>query len=102
MDEQNVNKTAVTELSFKPLQKDPSEINKLIRPSVSFWQDAWYRLRKNKLGMLGIFIVLFMILFGIIAPIVMDRVFHVTYSDQTLAYAYSKPDKTDICLGRIT
>ncbi len=99
MDEQNVNKTAVTELSFKPLHKDPSEINKLIRPSVSFWQDAWYRLRKNKLGMLGIFIVLFMILFGIIAPIVMDRVFHVTYSDQTLAYAYSKPGQNGYLFG---
>lgn len=39
-----------------------------IRPSLNFWQDAGYRLFKNKVAMAGLGIIVLMILFSVIGP----------------------------------
>jgi dipeptide transport system permease protein len=52
---------------FVPLQKDLAKAEEVVRPSLSYWQDAWRRLIKNKLAMLGLFfliILTFMAIFG--------------------------------------
>lgn len=38
------------------------------RPSLSFWQDAWRRLRKNKAAFIGLCIVIFYTIMAIFAP----------------------------------
>jgi len=48
------------------------------RPSLTYWQDAWRRLKKNKLSMAGVVIIIFIILFGTIGPMLTPF----TYSDQ--------------------
>lgn len=57
---------------FKWKEKDKSAAESVSRPSMSYWQDAWKRLLKNKLAMSGlIFLVLlgFMAIFGpILSP----------------------------------
>ncbi|WP_010267984.1 ABC transporter permease [Paenibacillus senegalensis] len=40
----------------------------VIRPSLSFWQDAWHRLMKNKVAMLGLGIIVLMVFFAIFGP----------------------------------
>lgn len=40
------------------------------RPSLSYWQDAWQRLKQNKLAMTGLFFLLFLIIMAIFGPIV--------------------------------
>lgn len=37
---------------------------------VSLWQDAWVRLRKNKLAMLGLFVLIFVIIVCALAPFI--------------------------------
>ena len=46
-----------------------SDIQQLTRPSLSFWQDAWVRLKKNKRAMASLFIVVALILFTLIGPL---------------------------------
>ncbi|MBM7601235.1 dipeptide transport system permease protein [Virgibacillus halotolerans] len=57
---------------FNWKKKDKEEAESVARPSMSYWQDAWKRLIKNKLAMLGlIFLILlgFMAIFGpILSP----------------------------------
>ena len=47
-----------------------SDIQQLTRPSLSFWQDAWVRLKKNKRAMASLFIVVALILFTLIGPLI--------------------------------
>lgn len=56
-------------------QKD----NEQIRPSLTYWADAWRRLKKNKLAMAGLVGVILVILFGVVGPFLTPF----SYSDQT-------------------
>jgi dipeptide transport system permease protein len=52
---------------FVPKAKDENEAEAVVRPSLSYWQDAWRRLLKNKLAMAGLFFLIalgFMAIFG--------------------------------------
>ncbi|MFD2629361.1 ABC transporter permease [Oceanobacillus kapialis] len=40
------------------------------RPSLSYWQDAWRRLVKNKLAMAGLFFLILLTFFAIFGPII--------------------------------
>lgn len=61
---------------FVPIDKSDSEAEAVVRPSLSYWQDTWMRLLKNKLAMLGLFflsVLTFMAIFGpIISPHTVD------------------------------
>lgn len=48
------------------------------RPSLTYWADAWRRLKKNKLAMVGLVGVILIMLFGIVGP----YFFEASYSDQ--------------------
>ncbi len=52
--------------------------NETVRPSLTYWQDAWRRLKKNKSSMAGIIVVILIILFGVVGPYFTPY----TYSDQ--------------------
>ncbi len=39
-----------------------------IESGTSLWQDAWYRLKKNRLAMLGLYVVSFMVVIAILTP----------------------------------
>lgn len=55
---------------FTPYQaQECTPVQIISRPSLSYWQDAWRRLRMNKLAMLGLFMLILMLLLGIFAPI---------------------------------
>jgi len=48
---------------------DSSSIDEEIsRPSLTYWQDAWRRLKKNKLAILGVITIILIMIFGIIGP----------------------------------
>jgi len=49
-----------------------------IRPGLTYWKDAWRRLKKNKLAMAGLVVIFLMTLFGIFGPFFTAY----TYSDQ--------------------
>jgi len=45
-----------------------NEFNQQVKP-VSLWADAWKRLRKNRMALIGLYIVFFYILVSILAPV---------------------------------
>jgi oligopeptide transport system permease protein len=50
------------------LPKDDADLNRIVRPSLTYWQDAWIKLRKNKVAMLGLAIIALYLLLAIFAP----------------------------------
>lgn len=42
----------------------------VVRPNISYWQDAWRRLKKNPIAMVALFVLIAIILLAIFAPIV--------------------------------
>lgn len=54
---------------FHPLAKDGDEKETVVRPSLSYWKDAWRRLKQNKLAMGGLIFLGFLALMAIFGPI---------------------------------
>ena len=61
--------TQVQDEWFRPLKKDGDEKEAVVRPSLSYWKDAWRRLKKNKLAMLGLVFLVFLAFMAIFGPI---------------------------------
>ncbi|MFH5182816.1 ABC transporter permease [Paenibacillus sp. TAB 01] len=59
----------VTKEQFKPVDKSGPVKEAIVRPSLTYWQDAWRRLKKNKLAMFGLITLVLLILFAIFGPI---------------------------------
>ena len=51
--------------SFERITIDSSHAEKISKPSLSFWQDAWLRIRKNKAAIVSMFILVFIVIHGI-------------------------------------
>lgn len=54
--------------SFIKIPKDDKKLNEIIRPSETYFQDAWRRLKQNKLAMGGLAFVIFITIAAIIGP----------------------------------
>jgi len=72
---------------FERLPKEEKTSEEIVRPSMTFWQDAWRRLRKNRLAMIGMYVLIAIILIAIFGPMISPY----TYSDQTLSMANQPP-----------
>ena len=55
---------------FVPKVQNQSEAEAVVRPSLSYWKDSWYRLLKNKLAMSGMAFLVFIAIFAIFGPII--------------------------------
>ncbi|WP_312470100.1 ABC transporter permease [Neobacillus sp.] len=55
---------------FVPLIKRNSEADVVVRPSLSYWKDSWYRLLKNKLAMAGMVFLFFLTILAIFGPMI--------------------------------
>lgn len=72
---------------FSPISKDLVLDNEETRPSLTFWKDAWRRLKRNPLaitGLIGVILILFLAIFG---PLFSK----ISYSDQNLDFANVPP-----------
>lgn len=76
----------LTSHSFEPiLQKDTAANH--IRPSMTYRQDAWRRLKKNKLAMIGLYVILLILLIALAGPWLSS----LSYSDQDLMATNQSP-----------
>lgn len=87
-----------TEL-FRPLGKTETQPD-IARPSITYWQDAWRRFKKNPLAMASLIFIALMLLAAIIGPMLSPY----SYSDQDFTRAklgpcWAHPFGTD-ALGR--
>lgn len=61
-------KETLTREQFTRIGVDAQESEALARPSMSYWQDAVRRLKKNKVAMLSLFVLIFILLMCVFAP----------------------------------
>nr|WP_093855545.1 ABC transporter permease [Tenuibacillus multivorans] len=53
---------------LKPINRDQLKQEDVVRPSLSYWQDAWQRLKKNKLAMSGLIFLIILAIMAIFGP----------------------------------
>ena len=58
----------LTPEKFKIIGFTQEEANKIDRPTISYWQDAWRRLRKNPVAMVSMMVLALLIVMVIIGP----------------------------------
>jgi oligopeptide transport system permease protein len=71
---------------FKPAAKS-SNMEAIVRPSLTYWQDAWRRLKRNKLAMTGLVILSILTLLAILMPLISNN----DYETQHLQEINLKP-----------
>lgn len=70
---------------FTPKRRNKDDAEAVVRPSLSYWQDAWKRLLKNKLAVLGFVFLIGLIVMAVIGPILSPHdVTKQTLSNQNL------------------
>lgn len=80
---------ALTKNDFEPIARAAAE-KALVseqQPSLGYWQDAWIRLKRDKVAMLGLGVIVFFMLAAIFGPMLSS----VSYADQNLAMANQGP-----------
>lgn len=55
---------------FVFIEQTEDESEKMYKPSITYWQDAWRRLRKNKIAISGLLIIIIFTAFAVVAPMV--------------------------------
>ncbi|MEZ0536260.1 ABC transporter permease [Caldicellulosiruptoraceae bacterium PP1] len=63
---------------FYKVSKSEKDAETIVRPSMTFWQDAWRRLKMNKVAMVSLWAIVIMFLIALIGPLVMPY----TYDQQ--------------------
>lgn len=72
---------------FEKLDESKKQKDKIIRPSKSYWQDAWSRLKKDPLAMMGIFTISVILIFAIFGPMISPY----TYDGQNIVNQNQSP-----------
>ncbi|ADO84269.1 ABC transporter permease [Ilyobacter polytropus] len=65
---------------WERVPKEALEKEKVVRPSLTYWQDAWRRLKQNKLSMIGLVTIVLLFILAIFGPIISKF----SYEDQNL------------------
>lgn len=53
---------------FEKVPESEKQLNKIVRPSITYWQDAWRRLKENKIAVLGLIVVIVITAMAILVP----------------------------------
>lgn len=61
------------------------------RASRSLWDNAWYKLQRDKLTIAATITLAILALLSILAPVFADNVFHYKFEQQDLFHTYEKP-----------
>lgn len=72
---------------WEPIVIEDREKDKIVRKSLTYWQDAWRRLKKNHLSMLGLGVIFLLAFAAIVGPSLSPY----SYSDQDLNMSNMPP-----------
>lgn len=72
---------------FNRLPDAGAAVAQMARPSTTYAQDAWRRLKKNRMAMLGLFMIIAISAIAVLGPLLSS----LSYSDQNLADANQPP-----------
>lgn len=73
--------------AFEFVSKEESSDQEVLRKSLTYWQDAWRRLKNHKLAMTGLVGVILVVFTAIFGPLF----FRLSYSDQNLDFSNIPP-----------
>lgn len=73
---------------FERLPIEEKSSNEIVRKSMSFWQDAWRRIKMDKLAMMGLIFVIIITFIAIFAPVLTKY----SYSSQDLSNPNALPN----------
>lgn len=73
---------------FEKAPKEDRDAERIRRPSIKYWPDVWRRLKQNKLAMIGLTIILFMIIMSIVGT----KINGFTYYEQNYNLINEHPD----------
>jgi len=60
----------LTNKDFEVVGKNIDESERIVRVSLTYWADAWRRLKENRLALLGLIIIIAVIILAIVVPII--------------------------------
>ncbi|OIK08370.1 peptide ABC transporter permease [Bacillus sp. MUM 116] len=72
---------------FEPAHVDVSKSEKIAKPSLTFWQDSWLRVRKNKGAVISLVITVLLIIMAFVGPLLTPY----AYDDQNTPHANLPP-----------
>ena len=64
---------------FIPIKDQNVETYSIKDPGITYWQDAWERLRQNKLALFGLFFLTFLVIMSIIGPMLRSYTYYETH-----------------------
>lgn len=79
----------ITEDLFQAVGIDEASGEAIMRPSITYWQDAWRRLKRNKAAMLGLVIIVIFSIMAVVGPLMVKH----TYNNTNLDLLHRPPGK---------
>ncbi|MFO7152166.1 MAG: ABC transporter permease [Bacillota bacterium] len=67
---------------FEHVGKNVSQMEAIARPSLTYWQDAWRRLKQNKVAMLGLIIIILYTILALVGPYMTPYDYRTTNTDE--------------------
>lgn len=61
---------ALPQKDFEIIDRDTAEANRIVREPITYWKDAWRRLKGNKVGMVSLVVVVLLLLMAVIGPLI--------------------------------
>lgn len=83
-------KALIDQEMWAPLTKEEKDAEKKQRPSMTYWQDVWRRMKKNKVAMGGMIFLILLLVVAIVLPFFWPY----TYSQQDMANRNQGPSWT--------
>ncbi|XVN70918.1 ABC transporter permease [Brevibacillus gelatini] len=82
---------SVSDDLFVPMRKDNLNSEAIVRPQLTFWQEAWQRLRRNKLALMGLVIIIVLGVMAVIGPLISGH----EYAKQSILMKNKAPSATN-------
>lgn len=60
--------TEFSKEKFKIIGCENADSNEIVRPNITYWQDAWRRLRRNKIATFSMYLLLSIVVLSMVAP----------------------------------
>lgn len=77
-----VSNSEITQEMFEHVGKNVSQMEAIARPSLTYWQDAWRRLKQNKVAMLGLIIIILYTILALVGPYMTPYDYRTTNTDE--------------------
>lgn len=85
---ENLKKIDIDRSMWELVSQEQKDSEKIARPSMTYWQDVWRRLKNNRVAMGALVFLVFLVLLAIFGPYFSRY----TYSDQNLMQANQFPN----------